>query len=101
MEKYTEPVGLTVTLYSCIWEELISNLGRDTGYPDWWFWWFSPILQADAGMVPRLGFDRIFPAEIRTKRLPNTNLERKRVAANPPQFVFRHWSCDWIKRYVV
>jgi hypothetical protein len=36
-KKNMEQVGAAVTLYICIREMLSSNLGRNTGYPVWYF----------------------------------------------------------------
>jgi hypothetical protein len=41
----TEQVGIAVTLYTCIWKVLGSNICRDTVYPDWGFILFSSTAQ--------------------------------------------------------
>jgi hypothetical protein len=50
--------GNTFDLYSgCA----LSNLGGDTGYPDWRFTWFYQYLQANGGIVLRSAHGRFLP----------------------------------------
>jgi hypothetical protein len=65
--------GLRAKLYTRMEEVLGSSLGRDTGYLDCSFSWFSQSLQANAGTVPRLDHN-CFPP-------------------NPFQFIFYLSSC--------
>jgi hypothetical protein len=56
-----EQDGLEVTFSSRIREVLRSNLGRDTGSPDIFRDFFFLFLQADAGIVSRLGHFGFLP----------------------------------------
>jgi hypothetical protein len=57
----TEQVSLEVKLEACIWEVLGSNHRRDTSYRHWGFGGFPRFLQANSGILFRLGHNRFLP----------------------------------------
>jgi hypothetical protein len=61
---YPSQTRLGVHLYACMWDMFGSNLGRDTGYSDWDTCGFPQSLDANVGIVFRLGHDHYFASRI-------------------------------------